>query len=295
MNTFLKTGILLVCSVFISFCVLAQDKIHKKDGKIIDAKVIAVGGKKVTYKRFDDLNGPEHTLLIADIAEIVYQNHTVDFFDTFGEPAGGKKDNDKIKDKPLRDNAGRNIFAITPLAYTVALDGTINDAGIGVSYERLFGRKGRFGLELPFMIAFSSNKDFDNGTVGYAGITQKFTSLYIMPGIKFYPAPCNTKIRYSVGLSFFGIFGSEPLSIYEANSPVYSSGPYNYPAGTQHYSMYGPMISNAINFAAAKHLEMALELSAGIQVSDNRYAAPVETLGLPLPFYQFGFKIGYRY
>ena len=119
-----------------------------------------------------------------------------------------------------------------------------------------------------------------------------------MPGIKFYPAPDRYRVRYSLGASFFCFLGGEPAAVYDANSVTGNynpaTGTYTYAAGTYHYTMYGFMLSNSVNIAATKHLVMGIGLGAGFPVSDNRYAAG-ESLGIPVPFIQFGFKIGYRY
>ena len=124
-----------------------------------------------------------------------------------------------------------------------------------------------------------------------------------MPGVKFYPAPDDAKVRFSAGASFFCIFGGEPEVLYLNNSnPVYNpaTGTYTYPneTGTYHYAMYGLMVSNSVNITVVKHLYISAQISAGFPLSDNRGIAGTTT-GLSGiandPFVQIDAKFGYRF
>ncbi len=303
MNHNLKIVALTICIALTTLAAHAQDKLYKKDGTEIDSKVKSVGNSTVIYKRFDNQDGPDYTILKTDIAKIIYQNGTTDVFEGFDKESGNKKEPGSRKDKHEKYSSkyGKDIFSIIPAAYTAAADGNINDVGIGICYERLLDMRGRIGLTLPLMMSFSSNRDYANTSYNYNGTNvtyDHYTSLYFMPGIKFYPAPDRIKVRYSIGASFFCIFGGEPYEVYDN----YNNGSYNptngttyYPTGTYHYAMYGLMFSNSVNITATRHLYMAIDLGAGIPFSDNRYANNGETLGIPVPFIQIGFKIGYRY
>ena len=291
-----KCSFLTLSAMLLAVAVHAQDKIYKKDGTVIDAKVKSVGQKTVTYKRSDNPDGPEYTILENDIAKIVYPNGQTDTFEGFDKNAGKNKNTGKDK----HPKYGKNTFAVTPLAYTVSADNTINDVAIGASYERALDRHGRIAFIMPVMLAFSSTRDFDNYVVSVNGTNLTYghyTSVYLIPGIKFYPAPDRYKVRYSLCASFFCFLGSEPAAVYDANAAANynpNTGTYTYSSGTYHYTMYGLMLSNSVNIAATKHLVMGIDLGAGFPVADNRYASG-ESLGIPVPFMQFGFKIGYRY
>jgi len=294
----LKTTFLTLSIATIALTAHAQDKIYKRDGTVIDAKVKAVGETTVIYKRTDNLEGPEYTILETDITKIIYANGQADVF----------KDGDKRVGKKGRNNGttknvkyGKNIFAIIPAAYVASADGTINDVAIGISYERLLDRHGHIGFNLPVMLAFSSGRDFSNSIVTVNGSNLNYgnyTSVYFMPGIKFYPAPDRLRVRYSIGASLFAILGGEPGAVHDANSATgnynQATGTYVYSSGTYHYAMYGFMLSNSVNITATKHLFMSVDLGAGVPFADNRYATG-ESLGIPVPFIQIGFKVGYRY
>ncbi|WP_353720043.1 hypothetical protein [Dyadobacter sp. 676] len=56
----------------------AQDRIIRKDGKQIDAKVLGTDSKYVRYKRADNPDGPDYFLFHSDILKIEYQNGTAE-------------------------------------------------------------------------------------------------------------------------------------------------------------------------------------------------------------------------
>jgi len=287
---------LLVILIGMSCSALAQDKIYKKDGVIINAKVKVVGTTSVTYKRYDNPEGPEYTILKKELVQIKYENGTIDVFERpdakEGHRSAGK---DGAKKEKFAQKYGANIISIIPAAYTASVDGTINDVGIGICYERALDERGHISFNLPVLVSFLSNNDFANNVVyNYTpGTTSYGTyySWYIMPGIKFYPAPNIYRVRYSLGVSFFAILGSEPYAVYDNNNQTS-----NYNEGDHNYTMYGFMLSNSVNIAATKHLGMALDLGMGIPVSDNRYADNNGGLvAFNGPFIQIGLKLGYRF
>ena len=282
----------LLFSIFLALMAIAaqgQDKIYKTDGTVIDAKVKTVGDKSVTYNRFDNQGGPEYTMLKREIAKIVYENGSMDNFEGFDKATTkGYKGQRPVK------KYGDNILSITPVAYTASADATINDVGIGACYERFLDKRDRISINLPVMLFFSSSKDYNGNIISYNysnyTYSGNYQSVYLMPGVKFYPARYNEKVRYALGFSFFCIFGGEPYGYYDPNN-MYNQ---NAPTGTHVYSMYGLMFSNSVNICATKHLYMALDLGAGMPVKDNRVTGG-DGIGIPIPFVQLGFKVGYRY
>ena len=60
----------------------AQDVIVKKDGSIIQSKVLEVNVADIKYKKFSNPNGPTYTLAISDVLAINYENGEKD---TFGD------------------------------------------------------------------------------------------------------------------------------------------------------------------------------------------------------------------
>ena len=216
-----KILLLFVASISVAAGLRAQDKIYKTDNSIIEAKVKKVDPASIVYKRFDNQDGPEYTILKKEVVKIIYQNGVTDIFDEGengkAERKGAGSKNDKGGDnKSVKKKYGNNILSLVPGAYTVSVDGSINDVGIGASYERLLDKHGHIGLILPVVVCFASSKDFNNYAYNYynsngATYSGNYHSVFLMPGVKFYPATSKNAVRYSIGASLFCAFGTEPM------------------------------------------------------------------------------------
>ena len=62
----------------------AQDLIVKKDGSVIQAKVIKIGTSEVEYKKWSNQDGPQYSIAISDILAINYKNGEKETFDNVG-------------------------------------------------------------------------------------------------------------------------------------------------------------------------------------------------------------------
>ena len=71
----------LVFAGMTAVCASAQDMIVKKDGTVIQAKVMKVGTSEVDYKKWSNQNGPQYSIAVADILAINYQNGEKETFD----------------------------------------------------------------------------------------------------------------------------------------------------------------------------------------------------------------------
>ena len=69
--------ILFVCS---SNIIKAQDTLSTRYGETILVKVIEVGTTEVKYKKLDNLNGPDFSMLKSDLLMIKYENGTSEKF-----------------------------------------------------------------------------------------------------------------------------------------------------------------------------------------------------------------------
>ena len=292
----IRCRLLAIIALFVSVSTYAQDKIYKTDGGVLESKVKVVGVTSIVFKRFENPDGPEYTILKKEVSKIVYQNGIVDDFK--GKEGIGKPGIEGDGRSKMAKKYGDNFISVTPAAYTVSVDGTINDVGVGLTYERLLDKRGHIGLNVPVMMCFASDHDFRNYTYYNSGTSVNYSgnyhSFFFMPGIKVYPARSGEAVRYSLGASLFCALGTEPMGVYSYN--------YNYTGGslsndTYHYTMFGFMISNSVNITAGKHVYMALDLAAGIPFSDNRHTNNEYGVLAPIvgPFLQFGFKVGYRY
>jgi uncharacterized protein (TIGR02145 family) len=79
MKPFFAFLLLLGCCCIGSFA-FAQDVIILKNGDEIQAKVSVVGTEAVTYKKWDNLNGPDYNQLKSEIFMIKYANGSKDVF-----------------------------------------------------------------------------------------------------------------------------------------------------------------------------------------------------------------------
>ena len=79
----------LVFAGMTAVCTSAQDMIVKKDGTVIQAKVMKVGTSEVDYKKWSNQNGPQYSIAVADILAINYQNGEKETFDNVSaQPTG---------------------------------------------------------------------------------------------------------------------------------------------------------------------------------------------------------------
>ena len=68
-----KTIVLLVaiCSCHLLF---SQDKIYRKNGQIVNCKIIEIGTETVTYKPTDNPTGPDYSIDKSRIKKVVFEN-----------------------------------------------------------------------------------------------------------------------------------------------------------------------------------------------------------------------------
>ncbi len=77
MSKILLLFIFITCLVKVSY---SQDIITLKNGEEIISKVLNIGPNDVTFKKFDNLNGPSYTILKTNIFFIKYENGIKDIF-----------------------------------------------------------------------------------------------------------------------------------------------------------------------------------------------------------------------
>ena len=92
-----KIFCLLILLFFIPFILKAQDKIHKTDSTVIEAKVVEITEFEVKYKKFDNPDGPIYSITKDKVALIVYANGQKDKFTMVNVTADNHTDN-AIKD-----------------------------------------------------------------------------------------------------------------------------------------------------------------------------------------------------
>lgn len=89
-------SIFSLAALMFSFILFAQDIIVTIEDKVIEAKVLEVAEGKISYKRFDYLNGPTLTINLENVKELVYANGQKEDLDNF-------KSKKRLSGNSLRD------------------------------------------------------------------------------------------------------------------------------------------------------------------------------------------------
>ena len=288
---FIVTALLFIAGISIAS---AQDKIHLKNGGVIDAKVKEVSSDVIKYKKKDNPDGPNYTVKRREVESITYANGTKDEMDEMDED-----DNDDRNPRDRRERAareprsrrfgfsnekyGKNIISLAPIQ--MANEGP---AGIGLHYERVLDKRSMLSFYLPIAVIIHRNNDYYyNGT--YNNNDRNTTFTYFYPGIKVYPTGSNRRVSYAAGISAALGFGSRYVQDVNFPSPSYSQ-----------HSVFraGMLVNNSLNVQPTKHIYLGVELGLGFTYIDdmegddnNNY---YNNYG-DVPMVQFNFKIGYRF
>ncbi len=256
----------------------AQDKIYKRNGDVVEAKIKSVGTKTVTYLRFDNQSGPEYTIVKAEVEKIVYQNGSEDDFDRGRSPRPSRNHDEVSTPSEARLNYKSNVLAISPMQFSE------NGLGIGLSYEKAIDKKGIIAFYLPAAFTLNLNSSYYDYTTGTNVNGHQDAMYYLMPGVKIYPTGSYGIVRYAVGPSIVVADGQKSSSVYD---PYYGSSNYQ----TQSHFMLGIMVNNSLNINPTPHVYLGLELGLGFT-----YMNQVGGLNQGTAFLaQGGFRIGYRF
>jgi|GEM_PF-1669267 len=278
---------IILTLIFASFSAFAhaQDVLYKKNGTTENVKILEVSETKITYKKWDNTDGPNFIIHPDEVKKIMYENGTEDNFRNGKTVTINKNTN---TDLPV--NERKNIIAISPFFMT-----NTGPIGIGASYERIVGSKGIIGLILPAGVSFYSN--YFGGF--NASNDRKSTVFYAFPGAKFYiPKQDNSKGIFSIGLSVPIAAGSVQESgwFFDPNTQTQT-----YDTRTNQLFTMGIMLMNSINIFPTDHLYLSIDFGIGYPyfVSESldrkaiNYVATPFTNGAPLV--NGGVKIGYRF
>ena len=85
----MKSFLVFLSLIWISYLGYGQDKIVKKDGNEIQGKVIDFNGPYIKYKKIGELNGPDYLVPKDDATEIIFENN--ERYDV-NNPAGKQKE-----------------------------------------------------------------------------------------------------------------------------------------------------------------------------------------------------------
>ena len=260
----------------------AQDLIIKKDGEVIRGKVLEVTPELITYKKQENLKGPNYSIIKADLSRIEYKNGIVDDFASNEVRVGFVKHGrgfkgPKERAKKLAPKKNNNI-AFAPVQFTE------NVFGFGLSYEKSIG-KGTCSFYLPAMYTFHAYfpKTSTSNDNSFSLVANPM--FYVAPGIKIYTNfNKQSRVKWAVTPTIVYAIGKhwEPGFDYinNVNTVTY-----------QNRQLLGALINFGANFYPSRHVYGGFDLGLGTSFL-NRYGN--ENRGNTILF-QSSFRIGYRF
>ncbi len=266
--------ILAICNA-----AFAQDKIYKKNGDIIEAKIKSVSVKTITYLRFSNQSGPEYTIIKNDVEKIVYQNGSEDMIASGRALRGSRHHNDDTDvEVTVKVNYKPNILSIAPLQFSE------NGLGVGLSYERALDSKSIIAFYIPVVATFNlNNGTYLNPNTNTYQNGKTDGMFYAMPGIKVYPTGNTGMVRYAIGPSLVVGTGQSSSAGYDINN--------NFVYKTQTHTVLGMIVNNSLNINPGAHICLGLELGLGFTYLNRIGGLNQGTAALV----QGGFKIGFRF
>jgi len=124
-----KLILCLAALIFVHSFSFSQDKIYRKNGKVVEAKVIEIGSDEIKYKEYRNQDGPIYVLETDRIKKIVFENGTVQKFE----------DNYKDPERYAGQlNKAIKINFLSPL-YGYTEIGFEKSTGVGKGYEFSLG------------------------------------------------------------------------------------------------------------------------------------------------------------
>ncbi len=273
----IKITLLSFVAIAMAATANAQDKIYMRNGDVIDAKVSEVGTRDISYKKADNLTGPNYKIAKGEVLRVEYENGSEDIINR-GDVRMKNGKAEKVK-------YGKNIIAFAPVQ--------ISNAGIGagLSYERLLDKKGIISFYMPAAIGFLSEtiSTYSYTSSTYITSNETYTNFMVMPGVKIYPTGSKGKVRYSIGPSIAALFGKEYggskfIGYDNMGNPLYSS------VIGDRFAL-GVLVNNTLNLQPTPRLYLGLELGIGMTYINQYNSVNQGESALA----QFAFKLGYRF
>ncbi len=163
--------LLITCLTLISIAVQAQDKIYRKNGKVLEVKLIEIGSSEVKYRNFNEPDGPIYILETDRIKKIVSADGKEQ---TFKENVKDMESYEGQRTKAIKVNFFSPLYGYTEFGYEQSI-------GVGKSYEVSLGLIGLGKSETLSFYNGPSNRS-TNTKRGQAGA-------FISGGYKFNKLP----------------------------------------------------------------------------------------------------------
>ena len=273
---------LLLGSIFILLAVQAsaQDKIFKKNGEIIEARVSQITAESIVFKRFDNPDGPEYTISKVEVSKIKYTSGSQDIFEDNNDKIGVDERGKSIGAKKYADRReltkNKNIIAFAPLQFTE------NGYGFSFSYERTLDKTGWVSFYCPAILTFSNSTQTDYNTGITTTTTFNHPMFYLMPGVKIYTNLNSFKrSKFSLGPSLVFGFGNGTPSI----SDIYGNN------SVQSRFLMGAIVNAGGNIFPSPHLYVGYDFGLGLSYINTYNNVGNGTTALV----QTSFRIGYKF
>lgn len=185
-----KTLLIVISVLMSATSVSAQDVIFKRNGDIVQTKMLNQFGSNISYKLYDNRDSLTHYISISIIDSILYQNGTKDIFQSI--PI---KSVSCLKPKTLHHLIG------------VDLPDILFNRAFGISYEFLPGN-----THVGFKV---THEEWAGYSHEFADPNKDFTNWNLRIGVNYYIFPQRT-FRLSAGINY--LFSHEKIYDY---SPSY--------------------------------------------------------------------------
>lgn len=257
--------LLLLTSLLSGLNLFAQDVIYLKDGTKVDGKISLVGQDNITYKKADNLTGPDYEMKRGEVLMIVYENGSHEIINAPSKTKG--------VDQRATD-FGRHMVTWEFM--------DLLSINMSMSYE-YFTKSGYLGLRVPLSMGFDQN------AYTYGDIPEVFgTRGRVWASgfdLNYYPTGQGT-LKYFIGPSL-GIGSNR----YESYYDDYYAEPY-YAADDTSY-MY-PMYDYNYDYQTGLATRVSLHINNGwiAQPTKNFNISGAMGLGLSTRFFK-GENMGY--
>lgn len=169
-----KTIYLLTVTLLFSIQAFSQDKIYKKNGEIVEAKVIEIGETEIKYKVFTDQDGPIYAVDKDRLTKIIYQSGREETYQNSLRDTSLYTDQAK---KTIKLNFLSPLLGYTQLSYE-------QNIKPGRSYELTVGIIG-----LGKRQKTEDYNYYSNGTTTYNKYYRKAAGAFVGAGYKFVKLP----------------------------------------------------------------------------------------------------------
>ncbi len=107
----LKKSLLFALCIFLTKVSFSQDIITLKNGEELKSKVLNIGQKDITYKKFENQEGPSYTIQKSEVFFVKYQNGTKEMFNQISKFSGNSSNLGKDEEQEIADDVEKNYPA----------------------------------------------------------------------------------------------------------------------------------------------------------------------------------------